>query len=176
MFRYALSLVGLTLFVALPAEADNNKSMVEGPPPAVFQAVLDCTTEADAAARLICYDRAVGAMDAARATKELVVTDRSSVREAKKGLFGLALPNLKLFGGGKDEELTEIEATIKSFYRGSDGYIFTLADGATWAQTDGIYIPDPEVGAAIQIRKASFGSYFGKVKGGVAFKIKRRNQ
>jgi len=176
MFRPITGIVGICLVAgALPAEARANDKIVDGPPPAVFQAVLDCKTMTDPAARLACYDKAVGALDAARAAKDLVVADRNAVREAKRGLFGLSLPSIKLFGGDKDEEVTQIETRIKSVRRGAEGFVFILEDGAIWAQTDGVYIPDPEAGDTIQIRQAFLGSFLGKVNGGVAFRIKRRN-
>lgn len=176
MFRPMTGMVGICLIaVALPANARDNDKIADGPPPAVFQAVLDCKSMADPSARLACYDKAVGALDAARAAKDLVVADRNAVREAKRGLFGLSLPSLKLFGGEKDEEVTQIESKIKTVRRGAEGFVFTLEDGAIWAQTDGIYIADPQAGDTIQIRQAILGSYLGKVNGGVAFRIKRRN-
>lgn len=177
MFRSTISLAGLCLlFAALPAQAKDKDQLLDGPPPAVFQAVIDCKATSDPAARLACYDQAVNAMVAARSARDLVVTDRATVREAKRGLFGLSLPSIKLFDGGKDEEVKEIRAAIKSARSGPEGYVFTLDDGATWAQTDSIYIPEPRAGAMIQIRQAALGSYFGKVEGGAAFRIKRRNQ
>lgn len=172
MFRPTLRLSGLCLIVAaMPAAAKDRD--VDGPPPPVFQAVLDCKTVADSTARLACYDKAVGAMDAARAANDLVVTDRATVREAKKGLFGLSLPSLKLFGGGKDEEVTEIEGKVTAIRMASDGFpIFTLEDGARWKQTDGRNT-FPKVGSKIKVRKASLGSYMANVDGQPAVRVSR---
>lgn len=174
MFRPTLTLASLSLLIALPAQAKDQDADIAGPPPAVFQAVLDCKGVSDATARLTCYDRAVGAMDAARATNDLVVTDRATVREAKKGLFGLALPSLKLFGDGKDEEVTEIEGKISAIRMASDGYpVFTLTDGARWKQTDGRNTY-PKAGSAIRIRKASLGSYMANVDGQPGVRVIRQ--
>lgn len=172
MFRSTISLAAIGLTVAaLPAQAADKD--VDGPPPAVFQAVLDCKALADPTARLACYDKAVGAMDAARSANDLVVTDRATVREAKKGLFGLALPSLKLFGGGKDEEVTEIEGKIAAIRMAKDGFpVFTLEDGAQWKQTDGRNTY-PKAGSAIRIRKASLGSYMANVDGQPAVRVTR---
>ena len=91
------------------------------------------------------------------------MTDRATVREAKKGLFGLALPSLKLFGDGKDEEVTEIESKIVGIRLAGDGFpTFTLEDGARWKQTDGRNTY-PKPGPNIRIRKAALGSYMASI-------------
>ena len=174
MFRPTLTLASLSLLIALPVQAKNNDADIAGPPPPVFQAVLDCKAVSDATARLTCYDKAVSAMDTARATNDLVVTDRATVREAKKGLFGLALPSLKLFSGGKDEEVTEIESKIATFRMASDGFpVFTLSDGARWKQTEGRNTY-PKAGSSIRIRKASLGSYMANVDGQPGVRVVRQ--
>ena len=153
------------LSAALPIQAKDKDKPLDGPAPAVFQAVLDCKSLGDPAARLACYDKAVSAMDAARAAKDLVVTDRATVREAKRGLFGLSLPSIKLFGGGDndDDEVKEIEGKIAGIRMASDGFpVFTLEDGARWKQTDGRNT-FPKAGQKIRIRKASLGSYIASI-------------
>ena len=162
MFRPAVILASLGL-VALPVQARDKEADIAGPTPAVFRAVLDCQAVADPGARLSCYDRAVAALNAAKAGNDLVVTDRATVREAKKGLFGLALPSLKLFGDGKDEEVTEIESRISAIRMAGDGFpTFTLEDGARWKQTDGRNTY-PKPGQKIRIRKAALGSYMASI-------------
>ena len=175
MFRQILSLASLCLVAAaLPAQAKDKDKGIDGPPPPVFQAVLDCKGQADPVARLTCYDKAVSAMDAARAANDLVVTDRATVREAKRGLFGLALPSLKLFGDGKDEEVTEIEGKIAAIRMASDGFpIFTLEDGARWKQTDGRNTY-PKPGQKIKIRKAALGSFMANVEGQPGVRVTRQ--
>lgn len=153
----ALGLIALSV----PALAKDREEDLTPPP--VFQAVIDCKPIADPAARLACYDRTVGAMANARATKDLVVADRATMHEARKGLFGLSLPNIKLFGGKDSEEVTAIEGTIASTYAARDGsFIFVLADGARWKQIDGrpAYA---KKGDPIHIEKASLGSFFAKI-------------
>ena len=173
MFRSAVVLAGFGL-VALPVQARDKEADITGPAPAVFQAVLDCKAIADPMARLGCYDRAVEALNTAKAANELVVTDRATVREAKKGLFGLALPSLKLFGGGKDEEVTEIESKIAAIRMASDGFpTFTLDDGARWKQTDGRNTY-PKPGQKIRIRKAALGSYIASINGPPGVRVVRQ--
>lgn len=160
-----LSLIAVSALAALavPAVAADKPKDDNAPPPPVFQAVIDCRSEADPAARLACYDRAVGVMAEARSTKELVVADRATMREARKGLFGLSLPSLKLFGGSESEDVTAIDGTIESSYAAKDGnFIFVLSDGARWKQVEGrpAYA---RKGDPIHIEKASLGSFFAKI-------------
>ena len=162
MFRLMLAVVGASLVAAVPAQGREKQPHL-GTTPSVFQAVIDCKAVTDSAARLTCYDRAVSALTVAREANELVVTDRATVREAKKGLFGLALPSLKLFGDAKDEEVTEIESKIAAIRMTGDGFpTFILEDGARWKQTDGRNTY-PKPGQVIRIRKAALGSYMASI-------------
>ena len=162
--RSLLPLVTLALGVlSVPVTAKDKDQDAPSTPPPVFQAVLDCKSVADAAERLACYDRTVGAMAAARETKDLVIADRETMREARKGLFGLSLPSIKLFGGGDSEDVKAIESTIESTYTARDGqFVFVLADGARWKQIAGrpAYA---KRGDPIVIETASLGSYFAKI-------------
>jgi hypothetical protein len=156
----ALFAVGLMLIAAPAVAKDKDEA---APPPPVFQAVLDCKTQADAAERLACYDRTVAAMAAASSKKDLVVADRSTMREARRGLFGLGLPSLKLFSGDESEEVTAIDGKITAIRMANDGFpIFTLEDGARWKQTDGRNV-FPKVGNKIHIRRAAMGSFMANV-------------
>ena len=144
------------------ALAKDRQAAPDVPPPA-FQAVIDCRAIADPAQRLGCFDQAVAAMASARDAKELVIADRATMRETRRGLFGLSLPRLKLFGGDDSEDITEIESTIESTYAARDGNtIFVLPDGARWKQIDGrpAYA---RKGDPIHIEKATLGSYFAKI-------------
>ena len=152
------------LALATPALA-KDKDEKTAPPP-VYQAVVDCREIADAPQRLACFDRTVGVMASATAEKDLVVLDRATMRETRKGLFGFSLPSLKLFGGGQQDErdeVKEIEAGITGLRSASDGFaIFILDDGGTWKQTDGRNV-FPKVGDRIRIKRASLGSYMAMV-------------
>jgi hypothetical protein len=153
---------------AMAKDKDDN-----APPPPVFQAVLDCKAVADATARLACYDRTVDSMATATSNRDLVIADRSTMKEARRGLFGLGLPKLKLFGGDESEDVTEIESTIAGFRSASDGFlVFTLADGARWKQTDG-KSQYPKAGDKIRIRKAALGSFMANINDKVGFRVIR---
>lgn len=166
-----LAIVTAALIASPSFAADKDKPTDLAPPP-VFQAVLDCKAVTDPAARLACYDQAVAAMDAARAKQDLVVTDRATVRETKRGLFGLTLPKLKIFGGG-DDEVSEITSKVTAIRMANDGFpIFTIEDGARWKQTDGRNT-FPKVGSTIRIRTAALGSFMANIDGQTAVRVTR---
>ena len=110
--------------------------------------------------------------------QELTQHFREQVREARRGLFGLTLPRIKLFDDDGDEgdEIAEIESTIKSARTIRSGkWVISLEDGAVWLQTDypRSSMRDPKSGDSITIKRAALGSYMAKVNGGRAFKVKR---
>lgn len=170
-----LALTGIAVFFGTVTAHAKDKPEVAAPP-AVYQAVVDCRTIDDAAMRLACFDRTVGEMATATTAKDLVVLDRESMRETRKGLFGFSLPKLKLFGGGDEddeEEVVQIDSTITGLRTASDGFmIYTIADGARWKQTEG-RTPFPKVGQPIRIKKAALGSYMANVNNRPAVRVMR---
>ena len=167
------TLVLAALAAASPAFA--KEKPIAAPPP-VYQAVVDCRGIADAAQRLACFDRTVGEMAKAGEDKDLVVLDRETMREARKGLFGFSLPKLKLFGGGDEDErdvVREIESTIAGIRSAKDGLpVYTIADGARWKQTDGRNL-FPKVGQKIKIKAAALGSYMASIEGRAGVRVMR---
>lgn len=144
--------------------------------PAVFQAVISCKAIADPAERLACYDRSVSALSTAAEAKDVLVVDRETARKTKRGLFGLALPRIKLFGDNDDEEIEQIESTIGSAYAARDGAtVYVLADGARWKQTDGRNT-FPKAGQPIVIKRGSLGSFFARVNGQTGVRVVRLGQ
>ena len=173
--RLVAAALGLAIF-AVPASAKNSNKTVAAP--AIYQAVVDCRGLADAAQRLVCFDRTVGEMAAATTSKELVVLDRAAMRETRKGLFGFSLPKLKLFGGGSDDaderdQVKELDSTITGIHNASDGFpIFTIEDGAHWKQTDGRNL-FPKVGNKIKIKRAAMGSFMAAIEGRGGIRVMR---
>lgn len=167
---FALAAVVLSGLAASPAHAKDQPVPTQ---PAVFQAVINCKTIADPAERLACYDRSVGALSTAAEAKDVLVVDRETARKTKRGLFGLALPRIKLFGDNDDEEIEQIDSTIASTYAAKDGSsVFVLPDGARWKQTDGRFTY-PKVGQPIVIRRGSLGSFFARVNGQTGVRVVR---
>lgn len=147
-------------------------------PPAIYTDLVGCKDVKDAMARLACYDEKVAALQAAQVSNEVVIADREQVREARRGVFGLTLPRIKLFGDDSDEgdgvsELTSVVQTAQRI--GSGKWYFILEDGAKWVQTDNTRIyPYPKTGSEIVIKRAALGSFTAQVGGGGrSFKIKR---
>lgn len=171
MHRSTLAAVILCSAIAVSAYAKDDDKVE--PTPAVYQAVLDCKAIADATLRLACYDATVETMATASTKRELVVVERAAIVQAEKGLFGLSLPNIKIFGGNDDDAVKEIESTISSVRRDENGaLIISIADGARWRQIDS----QPQmakVGDKIKIRKAALGSFFANINGRSGFKMTR---
>lgn len=145
--------------------------------PQALKKLIECRSIADQTPRLACYDREVAAVDAAEARKDLVVVDREQLRETRRSLFGLTLPNLAVFGADSpdQEEFSRIESRIKSVSQLPDGkWTFVLEDGARWVQNDSrelaVY---PKSGHPIAIRKAAIGSYLANVNKQTAIRVTR---
>ncbi|MET4896098.1 hypothetical protein RN629_02865 [Sphingomonadaceae bacterium jetA1] len=163
------------LAMAAPAGAapQDNRS-------ALLSAAAHCTSVTDAAERLACYDRTVNALVAAEQKRDVVVVDRAQIRQTRRTLFGLNLPNLGLFGdgGGKDEPdaVTQIESTLTKADIGGGAWTFTLQDGARWQQTDdNILGGRPRVGDKVVIRRGALGSFKLSLAGQPAIKVRRVN-
>ena len=164
------------LFVALVAvpAVSPAKDPPKPPTPAVVNRVVACTAVTDAQQRLACYDREVAAMSQAEKSGDLVTMDRSQVRKTKRSLFGLALPDLGVFGDDAEDETT-IETTIRAVRMNPDGkYMFDLAEAGRWIQLDSRnFVIDPKAGQAIRIRRAAMGSYMANVNKQVAIRVRR---
>lgn len=175
MSRVANSLIGvaaLGLLMAVPASA---QKMPKTATPKLFQEVVHCRAIQDSAARLACFDRAVAALDTAQKSNELYVADKAAMKEARRGLFGFSLPRIKIFGDEDLGDLDQLETTIAGVSSGQRGLVFTLPDGARWAQTDKRYMDRPKVGAKIKIEKAVLGSYMASINGRPGFRVERIN-
>ena len=142
--------------------------------PASLQSLLACRSISDSGQRLACYDKASGDFAAAVSKKEVVVIDKARANEAKRSLFGFSVPNFAgLFGGG--DEVNQIESTVTTaFESGYDGWTIRLADGSTWAQTDGapVALP-PRGGDKVVVKRGALGSYVLKLGSQPGFKVKR---
>lgn len=142
--------------------------------PAQVQRLMTCRTIAAPDQRLACFDRETVAMSQAIASKDLVFVDREKARAASRSLFGFSVPSFGgLFGSG-DEEIKEIESTIRSTGRNADGgWIITLADGSAWSQTDDWPGLDPRPGKKVIVRRGMLGSFRLLIPGQNGIKVKR---
>lgn len=177
MPRLQLSCIALGA-VALAAAplAGKDKSPLPKQLPPVFEAVVNCRALAADSERLACYDKSVAALAMAREKEDIVVADRATIRETKKGLFGFTLPRLKLFGGTEGEDVKEIEATISAVRTAPDGLaLMTLDDGARWKQTDGGNLL-ARPGLKIRIQRGALGSYLASIDKGSLVRVIRLSQ
>ena len=171
-----IALIGAFALSATPALAKDDK-LTEARPP-IFEELVNCRTIADPTERLACYDTKVAAMDEAEKKDELVLADKASMKEARRGLFGFSIPKLKIFGNdGKEEEKFELVAKIDSAYQASPGkWTIMLDDGARWVQIDTqVMRKNPGRGLEIKIREAAMGSYFANIDGQRAIRMRRVN-
>lgn len=170
-------LVILTILLLSGAGAAAAKDKAPPPPPQAWQEVIKCRAITDSTARLACFDAQVGQLEQAAAKGDVVMADRATVRESKKGLFGFKLPSLGIFGGGDDDkdEVTSVEgmiATARTF--GYGNWRITLADGSVWEQTDDERpVFDPAKGDKVKIYKGALGTFKMNVAGQRAIKVRR---
>lgn len=157
------------------ANDDDRAAKIETPE--VMGKLFECRAITDPTARLACFDREVGAVQAAQESRELVIAERQQVEEARRGLFGLKLPSIRLFGGGDNEEVSELTATLASARKMGNGrFIFELDDGARWIQTESSPgYKKYKAGDTIVISKGALGSYKAKVEGKRAIRVRRLN-
>lgn len=171
--RVQFALAAAAALFAAPASAQQTGAER----PQILTRVLDCRGIQSPEERLACFDREVAAMQAAEASRDLVIVDRQQLRRTRRSLFGLTLPDLGLFGDGSedDEAVSEINGTIRSVTRDPyRRYAFVLEDGARWVQIDSRELGiEPRRGDPIRIRRAAMGSYLANVRGQVAMRVRR---
>lgn len=158
------------LLVATSASATAQDSKSE-----VLESVTHCRTISENNERLACFDKTVDALEHARKSNELTVISREDVRKARKSLFGLALPEIRLFDNDQGEQISEVNSTLRSATQRGDGkWAFVLDDGARWTQIDErTLIATPKVGQTIRIRRAAMGSYLANINKQVAVRVRR---
>lgn len=164
--------------ISQPAAAKDDKK-APLPPPDIYRQLMQCRTVIDTTARLACYDRQTAAFDEATKSREIVISDKKAVAEARRGLFGFTAPIGKLMGFGGDddaEDIKEIESTVESVRRSASGWRLELADGSTWEQNDTRdFVLSPKVGNPVRISRGALGTFFVSVKGQRAIKMRRVN-
>ena len=129
--------------------------------PAQVQRLMACRTVVAPEERLACFDRETTAMQQAIASKDLVFVDREKARAASRSLFGFSIPNFGGLFGGDENEVKQIESTVTRAGRNAEGgWIFHLADGSVWTQTDDwqLGLP-PERGDKVVVSRGLFGSF-----------------
>jgi len=156
------------LLAAVPAAAQERSKRLD--------AVVECRKISDSTERLACYDRAVADLDTATKSREVVVVDREQVTEARRSVFGLKLPKIKLFGDGESDDVATIQSTVTAVGRTRDNKLtFTIEDGARWIQTDNHTIVGVRVGTQVTLSRGALGTFFATFKGSTSAKVARIN-
>lgn len=167
--RHLLGCVGL-VFAASAA-------LAEAPRAPLFEAVVACRPIPDAAARAACYDRAVDALDSAERARTVTIIDAGQVREVRKRLFGLTLPNLPVFGERTVDtpEIKQIDGTLAAASEDRYGHwLFTLEDGSVWRQMDDLPVARaPRQGDAVTVRRGTLGSFRISVRDEPSLRVRR---
>lgn len=179
--RHTLSVLAASAALVLCAGTASAKDAPQKQQAEAFRALVTCRDIADSAARLACYDKQVSALAQAEKAGDLVVADRETMRETRRGLFGFRLPSLGIFGGGEDketapeEDITEITAELGSARQIAYGaWRLTLKDGAVWEQTDGEkLVLDPRPGDTVVIKRAALGNFKARIGKQPPVKVRR---
>lgn len=136
-----------------------------------------CSAIADADQRLACFDTSVAAVVEASDSGEVQIVAKEEVEETRRGLFGFTLPKTGLFSGGGEDggELTTLTSTITSARKvGRSTYVFKIAEGSTWRIAS---LPprtrEPRKGDAVELKKASLGTFFIRIAGNRGVKGRR---
>jgi hypothetical protein len=167
-------------FVALAAPAFAQEQAPATP--GVLDQVYACATVSEEAARLACYDGAVGRLREAQSSGNLVAVDRQQAQEIQRDAFGFSLPSLpRLFGSRGDneraaiEEVAEMRLEVASVTnRRNMPSVFTMTNGQVWIQIDDENARNVARGGAVTIRRASMGSFLMSVDaGGPAIRVRR---
>jgi len=140
-----------------------------------FQAVLNCRSVADNAARLACYDAAAARMGEAETHGEIVVIDRAQATAAHREAFGLPLPSLAFVTRAlKPDEVNRVEGVVDSARVDQNGrWTMALEGGQVWRQISGDLSRDPHHGSKVAIRHGSLDSFLMNVDGQASIKVHR---
>ncbi|MEZ5959512.1 MAG: hypothetical protein R3C30_03670 [Hyphomonadaceae bacterium] len=159
--------------------------------PDVLDQVYGCRSITDEAQRLACYDGAVGRLQEAQNTGNLVAVDRGQAQEMDREAFGFSLPSLsRIFGsnsggGGNSgasastpqfERVDNIQMQIASVtHRRNLPSTFRMTNGQVWVQIDDEVARNVREGGSVTIQRASMGSYLMRVEaGGPAIRVRRQ--
>jgi hypothetical protein len=168
--RFALAGLMLVL-VAAPALAQDE--------PQPLAEVYACAAMSESAARLACYDAAVGRLRQAQSSGEVVAFDRAAAETIEREGFGLSLPSLpRLFAHDETRAaLSEQSFEIARVVRRGDGRsAFVMSNGQTWTQVDTAPARRIRAGGRVVVRRAALGSFLMVPEaGGAALRVRRED-
>jgi hypothetical protein len=169
------ALIGLLATVSVAAASAQERVA----PPEALADVYACAATADDAARLACYDAAVGRLRTAEQEGRVVAVDREQVATLERESFGFSLPSLdsllpRRANAAAPEAIERVELIIARIVRRADGrHHIVMANGQTWAQIEPQSASNLEVGDTITIRRATLGSFMLSPQRGAAHRVRR---
>jgi hypothetical protein len=172
MRNLVLIAAGCALVATGPAIAAKTS---QGGTPAQVQRLMACRSITSAQERLACFDREAATVDQAIASRDLVFVDKERARATGRALFGFSIPNFGGLFGGNDEEVKSIESTVsRSGHNPDGGWLFYLADGSVWSQTDDwpLGLP-PKAGDKVVVSRGVLGSFRLRLNRQPEIKVKR---
>lgn len=168
--------VGVALLAVLAAPASHAKEAEPAKPQAIAD-LIKCKEIASPQERLACFDLQVDRLGQATSTGEVIVTDRRSLVEAKKGLFGFKTDSFEAFLGREDEKgaVKSIEANVVSARQfGYGSWRIKLDNGALWEQVDQQRLVfDPTNKSKVLIDRGALGTYRMSIDGQRPIKVRR---
>jgi hypothetical protein len=162
------------VFVAMTTGA---AAQEEAPKPPLSD-LYACTTLAEDAARLACFDQSVGALAAAERGGRFVTLDTLGAEKLEREAFGFAMPSLNLLlpsiATPSSEPATKEISAVITRVGGRDGKgAFYLDNGQVWTPTETVSSRGAKVGAAVTVRRAALGSYLMSFGSGAAVRVRR---
>lgn len=168
----------ILIAVLLPIGASAQDSRPSDRSSVLVDDIAKCRAVADSTERLACFDKAAAALQSARDKRELIVVSKDTVKQTRRRLFGIALPKIKLFGDGVDEDeetvVDSITAKIVSAQK-TDRIRWRIKfdDGSTWTTLEDFRVKEPKSGDTMEVRRAAMGSFMGSLNGGRAVRMMR---
>jgi hypothetical protein len=128
--------------------------------------LYSCSAIVADAARLACYDAAIGRLKSAEQSGDVTVVDAAKVKDLQRESFGFALPSLpKLllphFGGGKNADLKDLSAQVDHVTLTGDGKAIVFLDNKQiWRQIDDVNPSWIKPGRPVILKRGALGSFF----------------
>lgn len=166
----------IAMSMAIPAAAQSNNA--SAPTGEYVESLKACQQIENDSERLACFDRSVGEIVSANDAGEVRIIDREDIRNTRRQLFGLSVPEVGVLERGEDEDKEEselLETTITSVrYLSSKKIRFTTEEGALWEITRAPRrLRTVKAGHSVVFKKAALGSFFIRVDGQMGVKGKR---
>ena len=169
----ATCVVGLAVAGLAFAQTETNPQ----PSAPALQDVYRCADIQEDAARLQCYDTAVGRLHQQEQAGQVVALDRTQANQMQREAFGFTLPSLSnLLPRLGTEDVERVEVQVESIAPFAPGRsVFVLSNGQRWAQVESHSIRGIRPGDTVTIRRAALGSYMLLPEHGAGYRVHRED-